>query len=56
MSPWKRNAMVVVSAIAVWVGPNAMARAEVDTRSTLALTYREGSGSEVDMSGTGAAG
>jgi outer membrane protein OmpA-like peptidoglycan-associated protein len=55
MSAWKRNAVVVVSAIALSLGATAGARAEVSSRSTLALTYREGSGSEVDMVGTGVA-
>ncbi|HET9317720.1 MAG TPA: hypothetical protein VFQ51_19155, partial [Vicinamibacteria bacterium] len=38
------------------LGVGAGAGAEVDTRSTLALTYREGSGTQVDMIGTSAPG
>jgi outer membrane protein OmpA-like peptidoglycan-associated protein len=46
---------VVVSSFVLALGVGIGAGAEVDTRSTVALTYREGSGSEVDMVGATAA-
>lgn len=54
MRIWKRGIAVVVSSLVVCLGALTPARAETDTRSTLALTYREGSGTQVDMVGTGA--
>jgi outer membrane protein OmpA-like peptidoglycan-associated protein len=50
----KRDTAVVVSSFLLSLGLSGTARGEVETRSTLALTYREGSGSQVDMVGTGA--
>jgi outer membrane protein OmpA-like peptidoglycan-associated protein len=51
MRLWKRHTAVVVSSFLISVGLVTQSRAEVDTRSTLALTYREGSGTQVDMVG-----
>ena len=53
MNVWKRNAAVVVSSFVLSLGMLTTAGADVDTRSTLALTYREGSGTQVDMVGAG---
>ena len=53
MKLWKRDTAVVVSSFLITVGLHAPLRAEVATRSTLALTYREGSGTQVDLVGRG---
>ena len=56
MRLWSSRSAVVVSSFVLALGLGAGAGAEVDTRSTLALTYREGSGTQVDMVGTSARG
>ena len=56
MRLWSSRTAVVVSSFVLALGVGAGAGAEVDTRSTLALTYREGSGTQVDMVGTSARG
>ena len=54
MKLWSSRTAVVVSSFALALAAGTGSGAEVDTRSTLALTYREGSGTQVDMVGTGA--
>jgi outer membrane protein OmpA-like peptidoglycan-associated protein len=54
MHLWKRDTIVVVSSFLIAAGLAVPARAaDVDTRSTVALTYREGSGTQVDLVGRG---
>jgi outer membrane protein OmpA-like peptidoglycan-associated protein len=52
MRPWKCHTAVVVCAFLVSVTLTTQSHAQTATRSTLALTYREGSGTQVDMVGT----
>lgn len=56
MTLWSSRTAVVVSSFVLALGAGIAAAAEVDTRSTLAITYREGSGTQVDMVGTVAPG
>jgi outer membrane protein OmpA-like peptidoglycan-associated protein len=51
MRLWKRHAAVVVCAFLISVGVTPQSQAETDTRHTLALTYREGSGTRVAIVG-----
>jgi outer membrane protein OmpA-like peptidoglycan-associated protein len=52
MRRWKCHTAVIVCALLISATLTIQSRAETGTRSTLALTYREGSGTQVDMVGT----
>jgi outer membrane protein OmpA-like peptidoglycan-associated protein len=52
MRPWKCHTAAIVCAFLISVTLTTPSGAETANRSTLALTYREGSGTQVDMVGT----
>jgi hypothetical protein len=51
MRPWKCRTAAIVCAFLISVTLTTQSHSETATRSTLALTYREGSGTQVDMVG-----